>query len=206
LTARRWPLVVLCGVGLVVLGRASLWDVCTLSSWSMSPSLSAGEVLLVRRVGPVRPGDIVVLRLGDADRTVKRVIAGPGSVVEGVGGRLVVDGVPLGEDQAEFAPVLRACRLDSARLTWETPVRSHSSTAGQGRRRRWRVVVGGADMAPQTVGPGQFFVAGDDRARSRDSRQWGPVLASEIDGVAVSVLPGRTPCDAKLTMGRLLFL
>jgi signal peptidase I len=42
--------------------------------------------------------------------------------------------------------------------------------------------------APAELGPDEYFVLGDNSADSRDSREWGPVHASEIVGRAVWVV------------------
>jgi signal peptidase I len=42
--------------------------------------------------------------------------------------------------------------------------------------------------APAELGPGEYFVLGDNSADSRDSREWGPVHASEIVGRAIWVI------------------
>lgn len=60
---------------------------------SMRPTLRDGQIALVLpRWRPVRVGDIVVLVTRDSGRLVKRVAAGPGSLVELEAGRLYVDG------------------------------------------------------------------------------------------------------------------
>jgi signal peptidase I len=55
-------------------------------------------------------------------------------------------------------------------------------------------LVGGAGAAfgPVRVPAGDVFLLGDNRADSADSRQWGPVPASDVEGVALTITtPGR---------------
>jgi signal peptidase I len=49
---------------------------------------------------------------------------------------------------------------------------------------------------PVRVPPGQYFLLGDNRGGSDDSRFWGPVPASWILGVIVHCLPFQTACQA----------
>jgi signal peptidase I len=60
---------------------------------SMAPTYRSSDLLLTRRVGRAGPrrGDVVVLRHG-ALRMIKRVVAGPGDLVELEAGRLFVEG------------------------------------------------------------------------------------------------------------------
>lgn len=179
----------------IVAGRALLWDLRELRSWSMTPGLVAGELLLLRRVGPVQPGDVVLLHLGDDDeRYVKRVVAGPGALVEEVEGRLLVDGRPLAGEHTVETFVRRDREVVELELLEER--------SGD---RRWQVVAGRAHSDAVRVPADHWYVAGDDRQRSRDSRHWGPVSSAEIDGVVVAVLPGRHGPGGGWRGGRWLF-
>lgn len=139
-------------VGLAV--NRSLRDV---TGGSMEPTLSPGDRLLVRPVGPVPPrrGDVVVVRdPRQPDRaTVKRVVGLSGEHVRLRVGRLAIDGVTHIEPYAH-----RRCGDDD-----------------------------------RLVPAGHVYVLGDDRARSTDSRTYGPVPLELVEAVVVgSVRPLRT--------------
>ncbi len=51
--------------------------------------------------------------------------------------------------------------------------------------------------SPIRVPPGSYFVLGDNRAASDDSRFWGPVPASSIAGVVVDCGPLQTACHPR---------
>lgn len=153
-TVRRATLIL--GVALLL---AAVFNVHSfvVSGESMSPTLESGQWLLVERLQyrfrEPRPGEVVVLRLRSEDwffaavgggRYVKRVVAGPGDIVQITGGQVYVNGSPLAEPYV-------------------------TEPASQ-------------DMAPVTVPPGRYFLLGDNRNRTQDSRTWGPLPRDRITG------------------------
>jgi signal peptidase I len=151
------------------------------ASESMLPTLEAGDRLFVNKLRAPQRGDVVVFERGGA-RFVKRVIALPGERVAVRGGCAFVNGVPAEE--------------------WSTGT-LHVDAAGRalaGRRER----IGGVehallddpdatrDAAAVVVPEGHYFVLGDNRDHSEDSRDFGAIPREAIVGVVTS-LWGRGP-------------
>jgi signal peptidase I len=134
---------------------------------SMEPALREGDHLLVSRLayrlGRPRRGEIVFLRprTGGADRVecIKRVIGLPHERIAITGAGVVVGGRPLPEPYV-------APRLPPLRDEYGTP---GSPTRQQG---EWQ------------LGAGEYFVLGDNRGQSTDSRQFGPVSRRDLVGRA----------------------
>ena len=136
----------------------------------MVPSLDVGDRILVQKAffnwHQLRAGDIVVFThpprdhcLGPAGTDlVKRVIALPGQTIYSADGILYVDGRRLREP---YLP-------------------PHDPLGPP--------IPGATRQDPFHVPRGEFYVMGDNRAISCDSRFWGPVKGSTIIGRAVMLL------------------
>jgi len=133
-------------------------------SGSMLPTLQVGDRIVVDKLSydfhGIHRGDIVVFRrppLEHADYSdlVKRVIGLPGDTVSSVNGRVYIDGEPLAEPW----------------LPTPEPVTSPSPVAE-----------GFSLNHPYTVPPDEYFVMGDNRTNSEDSRYFGPIPANLIVG------------------------
>jgi signal peptidase I len=161
-------------------------------SESMLPTLKVGDFLLVDKQTfapagrldalllprtPMRRGDLVVFHYPvDGNVTlVKRVIGLPGDRVRLHRGKVFIDGVPLDEPYAMYTPSKANNYRDEFPSQREFP-EEQVQTSWWLRLRR--------DVADGeiTVPPGRYFVLGDNRNDSEDSRYWGFVRQDEIIG------------------------
>ena len=133
-------------------------------SGSMLPTLQVGDRIVVDKLSyhlhDIQRGDVVVFRrppLEQADYSdlVKRVIGLPGDTIASVGGRVYIDGKPLAEP---WLP-----RPEP--MTSPSPVPQPFSL-----------------NQPFTVPAGEYFVMGDNRTNSEDSRYFGPIRADLVVG------------------------
>lgn len=189
-----WPVAVLAGLsacvfaGVVTL-RVLVWPV-TIPSGSMQPTLDPGDFLFVEKfayVGAAVParGDIVAFRpvTGESQHQVfiKRVVGGPGDVVQMIDGALWVNGARVSAATGETRPVEGfGGESETVKVFAETPRPGLS-------HRVWdRAVTDGDATEPYETPPGMLFVLGDDRDNSSDSRfemnGFGFVPASEVVG------------------------
>jgi len=148
---------------------------------SMEKNLLIGDHLLVNKflfaptafdlekrllpMEPIRRGDILVFKFPeDPERDfVKRVIGLPGETVEVRGKTVYVDDVALDEPYTQFL----------------YPFHDDETTGG-GRDVR-------SSYGPVTVPPDHFFMMGDNRDNSEDSRYWGFLPRDHVKGKALFV-------------------
>ncbi len=141
------------------------------TSDSMSPTLSPGDHVLLLRMpwaGTVSRGDVVVVGPGWAARAATDLpLAGRPDAAAWVKRVVGVPGDVVG--------------LEDGRLVVD----------GSPAVEPWfdQESMDGVYFGPVTVPPGAVFVMGDDRSRSVDSRDLGPVLLDEIEGRVVTPWP-----------------
>ncbi len=196
---RADPLVA--AVVFALFARTFLFQAFAVPTPSMEKNVLAGDRLLVNkflyspRAGPfaallpgrcVRRGDVVVFRFPQDPRRdfIKRVVALPGETV-GIRDRIVsIDGRPLEEPYVFHA---------------DDRVWPDDPSVPEERRRR-------DQLAPVRVPEGAYFVMGDNRDDSSDSRAWGPVPAGHVVGRALFVYWSLTPRPPDATSGRTAIL
>jgi len=162
-------IMILVAVLLVGLVRAFAFQIFWIPSSSMVPTLGVYDRIVVQKAfftwRDVRDGDIVVFSHPPLDHCggpqegdlVKRVIALPGQTIYSSGNSIYVNGQLLAEPYLPPGDPLGP------------PVPDASS------------------QHPYRVPPGEFYMLGDNRADSCDSRYWGPVEGSSIVGKVVLV-------------------
>ncbi|HEY1733547.1 MAG TPA: signal peptidase I [Acidimicrobiales bacterium] len=161
----EWAIVLVIAVVLAVVVRAFFLQTFFVPSTSMYPTLKPGDRIVVEKVTKsVQPGDIIVF-----SRPAAEDCGGPPvpDLVKRVIG-LPGDTVEVRDDKVYLnGKVLPEPWLPAA--TDE----SNPYTANYG---------------PVTVPAGDYFVMGDNRTRSCDSRMWGPVKGSSIVGKVVMIV------------------
>jgi signal peptidase I len=173
-------------VMLALFVRTWVFQAFQIPTGSMEPNLLVGDHLIVNRMifAPaatglerallpdrrIRRGDIVVFKYPeDPERDyIKRVIGLPGDRLELRRKQILINDQPIDEPYAHF--------LQPAGLGQSDDVREN--------------------YGPVTVPPGQFFMMGDNRDNSQDSRYWGFLPANFVKGQALfiyfSVAEGRS--------------
>ena len=145
---------------------------------SMVDTLRPGDMVLVDRVAyhlhnPGR-GDIVVFDSVGAGKEnpanprfqtlIKRIIGLPGETISLKDGHVLINGVVLDEPYVHKGAdgVADPTNPFSTGTPWSLE-------------------------KPYTLGPGEYFMMGDNRTESEDSRGWGPMYSREIVGKAFFV-------------------
>jgi signal peptidase I len=139
-------------------------DHLVVNKFTFAPTANAFERALLP-VAPVRRGNVVVFKYPeDPERDfIKRVIGLPGDTVEVKRKVVHINGQPLDEPYVHF---LQPASADNTEVT-SFDVREN--------------------YGPVTVPPGNYFVMGDNRDNSQDSRYWGFLPEHYIKGKALMV-------------------
>jgi signal peptidase I len=196
----RWYAFFFCFVWVPL--RSAVIDYSPVPTGSMNPTILEGDVvwvnklayglrvpltqLYVTRWAEPKPGDIVVvLSPRDGTRLVKRVVAGPGDTVALQDNRLVLNGhaVDYEPASADYGEMIAH------------QFRPHAFFAEENLAGVEHAVMGlrGAGATSRnfptvTVPPGGYFLMGDSRDNSRDSREFGFATRDAILGKAEGVL------------------
>lgn len=192
---------------IVFLLRGFIAEPFRIPSGSMLPTLEIGDFILVNKftygvrlpvshhkvleMNDPQRGDIVVFRYPVDNKTsfIKRLIGLPGDVVEYKRRQLFVNGervgsvnlgdyIPFGESQAlaKYAQTIPTGELNAPDTSMvEYTTLQQKIPRGRGREGTW--------VVPQ----GQYFMMGDNRDDSHDSRAWGFVPDENIVGKAFFV-------------------
>ncbi len=134
---------------------------------SMEPTLHNAEYLIVDKIEyrlhePQR-GDVIVFKAPEApdQNYIKRIIGLPGETITIKDSQVLVNGTQVAEHYIAASDIAGSTPTDDG-----TP----------------------AFFLEQKLGPNEYFVMGDNRDHSSDSRRWGPLPKQNILGKAQVVL------------------
>jgi signal peptidase I len=196
----RWLRPVVITALVVFAFRSTVLDWNVVPTGSMNPTIVEGDWVLVNKLaydfkvpllgrtlfrwgGPQR-GDIVIFDPpGEKDRFVKRVVAVPGDVVELRDNQLFLNGKP-----ARYSPLSGEQGPPTGDWLGQETIsgRSHLVHLTEG-------VPSPSTFGPVTVPPGHYFMLGDNRDNSKDSRYFGFVARERIVGRVGRVLLSLDP-------------
>jgi signal peptidase I len=198
---REWvrPIVVI----LVICGsfRSAVADWNDVPTGSMKPTIVEGDRIFVNKTayglrvpftswwmvdfeGPRRGDIIVFFSPVDGTRMVKRVVGLPGDRIETRRNRLFVNGEPASYEplDPEVVEVLAPKERSDHRFVRERITGGSHPIMAKIRRPK------APDFGPMEVPSGEYFVMGDNRDHSHDSRVFGCVQRGLIVGRASTVI------------------
>jgi signal peptidase I len=173
--------------------RSFIAEPFQIPSSSMVPTLEVGDYILVNKfvygirlpvlrskvipVGEPKRGDVMVFFPPHMNKTyyIKRVIGLPGDVVSYRNKRLYVNGEPVPFDPLAIVP--------EGRSRYQVGM---SEFGGRNHLQQVNLQRPGRDFTV-TVKPGHYFMMGDNRDNSSDSRVWGQVAERDIVGKAFAI-------------------
>lgn len=179
---------------LVLVLRSFLFEPFQIPSASMVPTLEIGDYILVNKytyglrlpvvktkilsINEPERGDVMVFFPPNDNRYfIKRVIGLPGDTISYNRKQLTVNGEPVSiEFVAEMAserPISRIYKENLSGVSHEIRVLNR--------------LVPQLDSFTVTVKPGHYFMMGDNRGNSSDSRVWGQVPQENVVGKAVAI-------------------
>ena len=195
-TLGEWLRVLLIWGGLFLLIRFFVLQTFVIISGSMTDTLLLGDFLVVNRaaIGSPIPGtslripgyssperfDILVFDPPHEENMmlVKRLIGMPGDMLEMRDKVLYINGEVADEPYARHLPEIPD--HSDIRMTWQTPflVPGEDERSYRPSRDNW---------GPIIIPPDNYFMLGDNRDESQDSRYWGLLEGWRLEGRALFI-------------------
>jgi signal peptidase I len=183
--------------------RSFLFEPFQIPSGSMIPTLNIGDFIVVNKfayglrlpvtgtkivnIGEPKRGDVMVfVPPHDPNYFIKRVIGLPGDHIQYKDNTVYVNGEPLPQQEVG---ILRDQGVKLSRETVGGVTHDIWTAASQ----HFNRVYDWLKPEGMTIPEGQYFMMGDNRDNSSDSRYWGPASEGRIVGKAVAVWMHKEP-------------
>ena len=161
-------------VGIIYVSTIFVAKAFAVADQTMAPTIQVGDRILVDKFwaspDQLKRYDVVVFRYAPTGNPfVMRVIGLPGETIEIRDERVLIDGQPIEDPHA----MIDGPPIDSMRVTMlRKSCPEYEKLLNYG---------------PEKIPPDHFFVLGDNRRISRDSRFFGPVSFSDYIGTACMI-------------------
>ncbi len=188
----------------VLVLRSFVVEPFRIPSGSMLPTLLVGDFILVNKyayglrlpvlntriveIGTPRRGDVMVFRYPEDPSVdyIKRVVGLPGDEVTYVGKTLYINGTRV-EQQHDGNSEQARCRAFVDGRIVQTDTERRLENLGDVPHAILACPEGHGIRSDYTVPAGHYFVMGDNRDNSNDSRFWGPVPEANLVGKAFMI-------------------
>ena len=182
-----------------VIGRLFFFELGKTQSYSMVPTLVAGDVFVVSTVSLLGRGDVAVCENPDdpTELVALRVIGVPGDEIAFWRNHVKLNGEVIQHSVVD--PILYADRTSSEEMEYAVNI-AEEYLGGRDYNVALMDRAGGKELSPVVVPEDHFYVAGDNRNMSVDSRNFGTIPIESCVGKAVFLLwPGEDSGSLKRT-------
>jgi len=189
----------------VLILRSFLFEPFQIPTGSMIPTLNVGDFIVVNKnaygvrlpvsgtkivdVGEPKRGDVMVfIPPHDPNYYIKRVIGLPGDHIRYANKTIYVNGESLEQEYVDFINTRRPPVVYSLETVGDITHDIYTSPSPT-------YIRPGSWLWPEgrVIPEGHYFMMGDNRDNSSDSRVWGPVSENKIVGKAVAVWMHKDP-------------
>lgn len=168
---------------LIALTRWFVWFNVRVDGHSMDPTLANNENLIISKVTSIERFDIVVAEEeenGKKKNIVKRVIGMPGDTLRFENDKLYINGTETDEPYLkEYLALFQKDRLQET-YSYDKSFQQRAQQVDA-----FTVNANWASSFTVTVPEGEYYLMGDDRIVSKDSRQVGTFKKEQLKGEAV---------------------
>lgn len=197
---KSWGYVIIASLIIAFSFKSAVAEINVVPTGSMIPTILEGDRIIVNKLaydlkvpfttfhiadwGNPERGDIVVLKSpADHNRLVKRVIGVPGDIIEMRDNRLVINGEKLSYKPVRIQGVSYLSRMNTRRYSFLEDL----STTSHPVMITPESPSDHASFGPVKIPENKYFLMGDNRDNSKDSRYFGFVDRNLILGKANSI-------------------